>query len=269
MKIYGTAKGGAISKKDFGVAFGGGGGLDPIDDTGLVCYYKFDESSTSVPNSSQSSESGGSKFDATANGATVGVSGHYGDCFSFDGVDDYMQTDDTGGTTSYSMWNFLKSGDSFSMTYWFRQTTTDNGRLWDQAYNGGGTLANSTTNFVGASDAGNGEMMVTNNTAARPLDFGYTNSYYYGTDWHFYCHMYNSASTSITSLMDNANSTTSNKTAAAFTSDNATTDMTFFRTVGSGQELAGEVQGWTFWNVLIDSDQIDALWNGGAGRSFY
>ena len=24
MKIYGTAKGGAISKKDFGVAFGGG-----------------------------------------------------------------------------------------------------------------------------------------------------------------------------------------------------------------------------------------------------
>ena len=30
MKIHGTAKGGALSKKDFGVAFGGGGTTDPI-----------------------------------------------------------------------------------------------------------------------------------------------------------------------------------------------------------------------------------------------
>ena len=31
MKIYGTAKGGALSKKDFGVAFGGGGGVPSYD----------------------------------------------------------------------------------------------------------------------------------------------------------------------------------------------------------------------------------------------
>ena len=35
MKIHGTAKGGAISKKDFGVAFGEAGGVDPVYESGI------------------------------------------------------------------------------------------------------------------------------------------------------------------------------------------------------------------------------------------
>ena len=52
MKIHGTAKGGAISKKDFGVAFGGGGG-----DTGYPA--------------GQGSDSDGTNTNATANSATA------------------------------------------------------------------------------------------------------------------------------------------------------------------------------------------------------
>jgi len=49
MKIYGTAKGGAMSDKDFGVAFGGGGGVtakspDEIDD--LYTWWDFSDSDT-------------------------------------------------------------------------------------------------------------------------------------------------------------------------------------------------------------------------------
>ena len=42
MKIHGTAKGGAVGKKDFGVAFGGGA-VEPINDENLAAYYKFNE----------------------------------------------------------------------------------------------------------------------------------------------------------------------------------------------------------------------------------
>ena len=50
MKIHGTAKGGALSHKDFGVAFGGGGGgvtkkaPDEIDD--LYAWWDFSDSDT-------------------------------------------------------------------------------------------------------------------------------------------------------------------------------------------------------------------------------
>jgi len=48
MKIHGTAKGGAIGKKDFGVAFssGGNGGFSPNDVANLGCWYDSSDSST-------------------------------------------------------------------------------------------------------------------------------------------------------------------------------------------------------------------------------
>jgi hypothetical protein len=239
-----------------------------MDDTGLVCYYKYDESTTAVPNSSQSSESGGTNFDSTANGATTNVSGHYGDCFSFDGTDDYQQCDISGGV-NLSQWNFLKNGGDWSMSYWLRRfNLTEEGRLWDQAYDGGATLANATTNNIFAGTTGNSNLMVTNNTAGRPLDITFSSDYYKGDEWHFYCHMYNSATTSITSLLDNANSVTSSS-GTSFSTNNATTDITFFRTVGSGGEMSAEVQDWTFWNVVLSQDNIDYLWNGGTGQGVY
>jgi len=240
-----------------------------MDDTGLVCYYKFDESSLSVPNSSQSAESGGTNFDATAVGATTNVSGKYGDCFSMDGIDDVMQPDISGGI-NLSQWNWLKNGDDWSMSYWLKRTTTDEQqRLWDQAYDGGATLANATTNYLNKGDgveSWGSNLMVTNNTAGRPLDLTLPNTYYYGTDWHFYVHTF--SGTDFRSLLDNANEYTASSS-TSFSPNNATTNMTFFRTVGSGQELACLVQGWTFWNVVISQDNIDYLWNDGTGQGVY
>jgi len=47
MKIHGTTKGGALSKKDFGVAFStGGGGFSPDDVDGLGCWYDASDSTT-------------------------------------------------------------------------------------------------------------------------------------------------------------------------------------------------------------------------------
>ena len=46
MKIHGTAKGGAESKKDFGVAFGGGAAFSPADISDLYAWYDMSEVST-------------------------------------------------------------------------------------------------------------------------------------------------------------------------------------------------------------------------------
>ena len=239
-----------------------------MDDTGLVCYYKFDESTLSVPNSSESAESGGTNFDATAVGATTNVAGKYADCFSFDGVDDYMQPDISGGV-NLSQWNFLKNGGTWSMTYWLRRfDVVDSGRLWDQEYDGGATLANGTTNYLFSGSTGNANLMVTNNTAGRPLDLTFSTDYYKGDEWHFYCHRFDGSLT-LKSLMDNANEVTGTRGASGFSPNNATTDMTFMRTVGSGGELSAEVMDWTFWNVYISQDNIDYLWNDGNGQGVY
>jgi len=247
-----------------------GAGLDPIDDDGLVCLYNFDESSLVVPNSSESSDSGGSNFDATAVGAAYSTPGHFGNCFSFDGTDDYMQPDISGGV-NLTQWNWLHTGVSWSMTYWLRRfNLTNGGRLWDQAYDGSGTLANATTNNLFSGDTGDANLMVTNNTAGRPLDLAFSTDFYNGDDWHLYVHTYDSSTTTLTSTLDNTTTVTGSKhPSRSFSSNDSTTDMTFMSQVGLNQELSAEVQVWTFWDVVIDSGVQDAIWNNGDGRAFY
>jgi len=250
------------------------GGLDPIDDTGLVALYKFDESSLSVPNSSQSSESGGTDFDATANGATTDVTGHIDGttCFSYDGIDDYIRLYNN---NPKSIWNWLHDGTTWSCTYWIRRITIDAYvRLWDQLYDGGGTLGNgATAYFYDASIApfGDGNWMITNNTAQRPLSANFSSAFWNDTDWHWYCHTmdFAPASNNMVSTKDNSTTVYSSKSAYATSTNDALADMTGMMNVGGGNENNAEIQQLTFWNVVIDQDVQDALWNDGNGRAFY
>jgi len=242
----------------------------PIDDTGLVCLYKFDESTTSVPNSSTGSDTGGTDFDSTVVGGTPSEPGHISgaDSFLFDGSDDYLKMYET--ADNFSLWNWLHNGSNFSITYWLKRTDyTIAGRLFDSQYDGGGTLANGVTGSLFAN--GNGNWMVTNNASGRPLDVTFSTAFWGSNDWHFYVHTMNwaPATGNWVSTVDNATTITSNKTAAATSTNNSLANMTGFRTAGSGGELGGNIQQWTFWNTVIDSDIQDALWNDGAGRAFY
>jgi len=56
MKIHGTAKGGAISKKDFGVAFGGGGG----------CFFTSDFTSDNWDDLGNQDSNGGDDYSSTS-----------------------------------------------------------------------------------------------------------------------------------------------------------------------------------------------------------
>jgi len=74
MKIHGTAKGGALSKKDFGVAFGGGGngGFSPDDVDDLGAWYDASDSSTISESSGRVSQWNDKKGSANLVQATSG-----------------------------------------------------------------------------------------------------------------------------------------------------------------------------------------------------
>jgi|GEM_PF-2596618 len=68
MKIFGTAKGGALSKKDFGVAFGGGE-LEPTYETDFSSASDWDKTGTS-----QEISSGSLNYDSVPNNSNQSIS---------------------------------------------------------------------------------------------------------------------------------------------------------------------------------------------------
>jgi len=74
MKIHGTAKGAALSTKDFGVAFssGGNGGFDPDSIDGLGAWYDASDSTTITESSSRVSQWDDKKGSADLVQATAG-----------------------------------------------------------------------------------------------------------------------------------------------------------------------------------------------------
>ena len=81
MKIHGTAKGGAESKKDFGVAFG------------------KDEEPSGCENFEDSM---GTDANGSVSGASIAGSGKFDDCISFDGVNDFVNIDGIASDDAFS-----------------------------------------------------------------------------------------------------------------------------------------------------------------------
>lgn len=76
----------------------GGGGSSLLND--ITAYYKLDETNGDVIDSVAGNS-------GTNVGATRGVTGKIGDCFTFDGVNDYVQLDSAinlTGDCTYSIW---------------------------------------------------------------------------------------------------------------------------------------------------------------------
>ena len=99
MKIHGTTKGGALSKKDFGVAFG------------------KDEEPSGCENFEDSM---GTDANGSVSGASIAGSGKFDDCISFDGSNDFVNIDgiasDDAFTTNVGAISFWVKVNSPSVT---------------------------------------------------------------------------------------------------------------------------------------------------------
>ena len=121
MKIHGTAEAGALSKKDFGVAFTGGNG-GGFDLTGLKTYNKCDVASspdTNVATDVGSSDSLGSASDMAFTGKTFQQAGGLEYAISFDGINDEAVLG-----SSLTQFDFLYSTSyEFSINFWYAKLT--------------------------------------------------------------------------------------------------------------------------------------------------
>jgi len=122
MKIHGTTKGGALSKKDFGVAFatGGNGGFDKSD---IIAYYNFDNDTGALVNEATSANgfddgSGDDNDGTNGSGVTLDVTGIIESAYDYDATSNgYTDIGDDiiSGTGDYTLnvWLYhdLESGN--------------------------------------------------------------------------------------------------------------------------------------------------------------
>ena len=154
MKIYGTAKGGAVSKKDFGVSFGGGSAVTVEDCTGLtgatasitsgyIRSTKLTASETFTVDkikATLSSVAGDVKFsiysdDSDSPDALLATTGSN---TALDGLNAYELTSSYEVTESTAYWISIQANDEVDII-----SGTDGERA--NAYAGGGSLAFSST----------------------------------------------------------------------------------------------------------------------------
>jgi len=120
MKIHGTAKGGALATKDFGVAFGGGDEI--FSKAGLKTYNKCDVSESpdeNVATDAGSTVSLGTASDLACTGTTFQQAGILQYAISFDGINDEAVFG-----SSTSQFSFLYSTSyEFSINFFYAKLT--------------------------------------------------------------------------------------------------------------------------------------------------
>jgi len=271
MKIHGTAKGAALSTKDFGVAFGGAAA--GIDDTGLKAYWRFNEESGTVENSSTSSDSLGSDGDLIMTGGTYEQTA-VGDlkAILFDGTDDFGVV--SSGSNTLSQFNFIHEGQS-TICFWMKLITSVNYGMpiestgWSMAR---GIFTLLTTDA--GSDVSTLTHFVANGTAVivEPSVGGSHYAYIPDlTDYYFYV-----VRTDVDIITDaciwtrdNANEYKVNRVNAPV-DGNSSYDFTIGKKASALQYFANmELSEMSIWNRILTDDEITELYNDGNGRAIY
>jgi len=236
MKIHGTAKGGAESKKDFGVAFGGGNGNGGCSN--------FEDSL-------------GTDANGTNSGSTINTSDQkLGDgCVSFDGVNNYIAIDGIAATSAFStnvgsisLW--INSADEARDDTFFGWGDTNaqkmmrfrsDGTTLTGSWYSGGHQWEFTKSGVLTADTWVSLMIVQDGTEVEV----YVNNSTTGVVWD----SETDRSKWVDSAMDNFRAGCTNKNSAGNTD--------FFK---------GKLDDFAIWDVAINSTTRDYIYNSGDGR---
>ena len=270
MKIHGTAKGGALSKQDFGVAFSAGSSTG-ISDADLKVYWKCNETETPVENKSTSSDSLGTAANMATTNVTFGETGILGESILFDG----SSYGNVG--TSVSQFNFCHVTDhKWSIAFWYKSTNAPS--AFETIF---ATAANSTGGNVGFVIALHSSRrffidMFDGNASAAPLDDDLTgdNIIPNDDDWHFFVFTFDAtlASENLKIFVDGDvdDPYTANYTNSPSTTANASYLMCIGRRTNSSEKFFdGELDEVSIWDKILDSDTIAALYNSGDGQAIY
>ena len=240
--------------------------VEPLDDTGLFCYWKFDEASGNIINQSVSSESLGASADLVMTGGTYETgSPPVGNAVLFDGVDDYGQV------SSLSMWNFMHNSSCLYTVAWWMKTVSISGgdHIFSTTYTEGTTIGHmfryelpNDHMFFLAARGTDGTRLFSKKTSANYVpDF---------TNWYFYVATADISATPMFNISrNNANVETANKVGTA-NDNNSTYNGTISRRPDSSASFGNQyLSEMSIWNRVLTADEITNLYNGGAGRAIY
>lgn len=206
--------------------------------TGLLAYYKLDELSGSVINTVGTGN--GTNF-----GATTGVIGKKGLAYSFDGVNDYVNTN----------LNLLGGKSAFTIAFWFKNLETATAlNVFFGQYNTGSQKIYIGTFF------GNLRVITYTTAQAGGTIFPFTDT----SNFHLLIITYNGEQ--ILSTLDNVNSATVYNQTGAINNINPLSEQ-----IGNdgrtnyGKAIIDEV---AVWDRAISIDEKTLLWNSGAGITY-
>jgi len=266
MKIHGTTKGGALSKKDFGVAFGGGAA--GFDDTALKAYWKCDAASSPLLNASESDVDLGSAANvAVTNGSFQTGSPPLSNGVLFNGTSAYGVAG-----TSVSQWDYFHDTSAlFTLAFWFKLAgITENDFFFA---NTDGSDAQGFRFRMSENDPAAAFQLEIKSDSAAIVNATTTITFIPdSTNWYFYTITYSQAlsSDNLVFRRDNSNEETFNKTGNTPVDENAENSAQFARKTGASENFGNfylsECSNWN--KVMSDQDQA-SLYNDGDGLEIY
>ena len=267
MKIHGTAKGGALSKKDFGVAFGGAA-AQIVSGENLKAYYKFSAASGNIENVAgtvANNDTIGSDADLTNNNITLGETGspsNFGTNALFVPASSSYGIAPSGTESNF---DFFFDGSSWSVSFWYRATSgfTSNQHFIDTHAsadeNYGVDLR--TNQYEGEDDH---KIRVVLTDGSVMVDFKSPDNYIPDeTSFHHYVFTWNNSTASI--WRDGSNKITkSGNSGSSGTSTDVMTVGAYSNNLTSGN-LNGNLCELSIWERVLSDDDITNLYNSGDG----
>jgi hypothetical protein len=263
MKIHGTAKGGALSTKDFGVAFGGAAAAG-FNVSKLVTYYKFDESVGDLLNKAEDAGSSDSNdVDMTNTNVTQNVTGLIDKAYDYDAADDISRE---GAASSDFEFMYNTTSGVFSFIGWVKPNATDESGsqiIFDNSNVENSTGCGLTITGGSGNRKLNWFLSKSNNTDDTTAMAG--GSYFNTTDWRMIFVSWNSSNGAVQMSVDNGTKTTNTTT---MTGNSGTSALPMSLSAARATpiyELNSICDEYSFWNRVLTDDEITSLYNSGAG----
>jgi len=259
MKIHGTAKGGAISKKDFGVAFGGGA-VSNFNKDDMKIYYRFEQTTGNLENTASDvgSSDAIADSDLVVSNATQGETGKIDYGVSFASGSEVLKAtsmepsalgflSNTGAVWTICGWVKTSSLAGDQMILANTDFETDTNGIWIRMFNDSGNIQ------VIFGTAGDDRINKISSTAIPD------------TDWNFLMVQYDD---STGDLKISVNNGTVETVASSLDLTNTTTPTTYLyvgNDLGLLNDFIGSLDEFVIFNRILTTDEISDLYNSGDG----
>jgi hypothetical protein len=234
----------------------------------LKAYWKFNESSGDILNSSSSDESLGSSANATVSGMTYNTSGSspFGYEGEFDGTNDNLVVG-----SSTSIFNFCHNVNcKWSLNAWVQTDIVTVQQLFATMDDRSGTnrgMSAYVSQGSNGSSVGVGCGIYSGSSGVYPISFENTSALISDTNWHMLTYTYDQTITddNFTWYLDGSEVGTADKNNNDNSNSNATSNAMIAWRDNGARYWNGALTEISLWNRILSSGDVSDLYNSGSG----